>query len=458
MTAIARKLAYEVLVEVYDGKKYTNLSLQQAYRKGKLDERDKALCTEVVYGTVQRQRSVDALLQLYCHRSLSDLDVRVLSILRMSIYQLGFLDRIPGYAVLNDAVDLCKAKVPKAAGFVNGVLRSFTRDKRAVAARLNEIAENCGSWAESMGVLHSYPTWLVVSLEHTYGQDRTVEIMTSCNRPSNLSVRVNALQATRDTVLAEIAMEFGDVAEPSNVSPEAIRFLRGIEVENWNGYKEGRVSVQDEGAMLIAHLLRPREHPHVLDLCAGLGTKTTQIAELQGDEGKVDGCDIHQHKLRKLRDAGNRLGLNSIQPMLADARFLPSRADKRGTYDAVLLDAPCSGLGVLRHRPDIRWNRVEADIASLVELQKELLQAAVEMVRPGGVIVYATCTILDEENHQVVDAVVKSSGGLVEWDDISNDLPETVLDKVQDVRCGCLLTPELFGTDGFYMARLRRKS
>lgn len=456
MTATARKIAYQVLLGVYEGKKYTNLALQQAYHRAEVEERDKALCTEIVYGTVQRQRSLDALLQLYCHRGVQDLDVRVLTILRMSVYQLGYLDRIPGYAVLNDAVELCKANAAKAAGFVNGVLRSFTRDKRPVMDRLAELAVKCDNWADTAGLLHSYPTWLVASWEKAFGQVRTVALMESCNRPSSLTVRVNSLRTSRAQLLGDITSAFGEVANASTVSSAGIRFQRGLEVEQWDAYRLGHVSIQDEGAMLIAPLLRPAEHPRILDLCAGLGTKTTQIAELQGDEGYVEACDIHQHKLRMMGEAATRLGLQSIRPLLADARFLPARADKLGAFDAVLLDAPCSGLGVLRHRPDIRWNRTPSDITALVELQRELLQAAVALVRPGGLVVYATCTLLEEENQQVVDAVVEASHGTVEWDDLTEELPALVQDKVSATRRGCLLTPELFGTDGFYMARLRR--
>lgn len=458
MTAAARKLAYQVLVDVYDGKKYTNLSLQQAYRKSQMDERDKALCTEIVYGTVQRQRSLDALLQLYCHRAVQDLDVRVLSILRMSAYQLGYLDRIPGYAVLNDAVELCKTHAPKAAGFVNGVLRSFTRDKRAVALRLTELAAQCLTWADGAGLQHSYPSWLVESWEQTFGQTKTVELMEACNRPSRLSARINRLRTTRRHVLEEIGAKFGEVATPSAVSPSGVVFQRGIEIEQWDGYQQGHISVQDEAAMLIAPLLQPEKHARILDLCAGLGTKTTQIAELQGDGGHIDACDIHQHKLKMLRDAANRLGLQSIRPILADARFLPSQPDKRDSYDAVLLDAPCSGLGVLRHRPDIRWRRTQAEVLSLAQLQEELLRAAIEMVRPGGVVVYATCTLLPAENEEVVASVVEASEGKVQWDDISAELPKEVWAGMSDTTRGCLLTPEQFGTDGFYMARLRRQS
>jgi 16S rRNA (cytosine967-C5)-methyltransferase len=458
MTAAARKLACQVLVDVYDGKKYTNLSLQQAYRKSRLDERDKALCTEIVYGTVQRQRSLDALLQLYCHRPVQDLDLRVLSILRMSAYQLGYLDRIPGYAVLNDAVELCKVNAPKAAGFVNGVLRSFTRDKRPAAVRLTELAEQCVTWADGAGLQHSYPSWLVEEWERAFGQAKTVEMMEACNRPSRLSARVNRLRTTREQLLEDIGAKFGEVATPSAVSASGVVFQRGIELEQWDGYQQGHISVQDEGAMLIVPLLQPDKHPRILDLCAGLGTKTTQIAELQGDGGHIDACDIHQHKLKMMREASNRLGLQSIHPMLSDARFLPSQPDKRDSYDAVLLDAPCSGLGVLRHRPDIRWHRTQADVLSLTQLQRELLQAAIDLVRPGGVVVYATCTLLPAENQHVVDAVVDASQGKVQWDDISAELPETVWSGVLDTTRGCLLTPEQFGTDGFYMARLRRQS
>lgn len=450
----ARRLALRVLLEVADEQAYTNVALQRAYRDVHLDDRERGLCTEIVYGTIQRQRSLDLLLEPLLSRPLAELDSLVLSILRMTAYQIGYLDKIPGYAAVHEAVELCKRTRPRAAGFVNGVLRAWLRDERPVADRLRIRTETAASWADAAGLEHSYPTWMVERWERQFGRDRTLRLLIACNQPSALSVRVNRRAATVAEVLQEIETQGGEAAT-SAVWPDGLRFSQSLGVEHWSAYREGRVTVQDEAAMLVAPLLQPADHRTILDMCAAPGTKTTHVAELQGDGGSIDACDIHMHKLEHLHAATQRLGLNSIHPMLADARSLPLRAELAGHYDAVLLDAPCSGLGVLRHRPDIRWRRTPDDVISLRTLQLELLRAALELVRPGGLIVYATCTLLTEENEDVVDTVLGQTGVKAIRDDIRSDLPDS-LQPLVSAAGDLLLAPDEFGTDGFYMARLRK--
>jgi 16S rRNA (cytosine967-C5)-methyltransferase len=454
---MARQLAFQVLLDVVEGQAFTNFALRQAFSRVRMDDRDKGLCTELVYGTVQRERSIDALLKPYLRRPLDALDKRILVLLRMSVYQLAFLDKVPAYAVIHEAVEIAKRILPKASGFINGVLRSYLRDGRSTEERLREATTRAKSWADAQGIQHSYPTWMVSAWERAYGREKTVAIMEACNTRSPLSVRVNQMKSTRDDVLARLQDEFsGDVA-PSMVSDAGIRLEKGVDMEQFGPYRDGLVTVQDEGAMLIAPLLLPEQHPVVLDMCAAPGTKTTHIAELQQDGGTIDACDVHAHKLALIQEAANRLGVNSIRVIHKDARLLVNEPGYAGRYDAVLLDAPCSGFGVLRHRPDIRWKRTPEDVKALSDLQYELLLAATKLVRPGGVIVYSTCTIMPEENELVVKRVLESMQKDLTWDDIRPQLPAAVREMVRDPQEGLLLTPEVFGTDGFYMARLKKK-
>ncbi|SFU56919.1 16S rRNA (cytosine(967)-C(5))-methyltransferase RsmB [Alicyclobacillus macrosporangiidus] len=456
MTARARSVALRVLLDIETDGKYANLALQQAFRNAALDDRDKALCTELVYGTVQRRRSLDALLAPYCARPLDDLDRRVLTILRMTVYQLAYLTRVPAYAALNDAVNLCKRTAPRAAGFVNGVLRAFTRDQRSAAERLEEAARAASAWADAVGIRHSYPSWIADALAASLGRERAEAVLAACNDPPLLSLRVNPRRATRDEVLQTLR-EAGIPASPSQVSEWGIRLGRGVDVEAWPPYRQGAVSVQDEASMLIAPLLKPARCASVMDLCAGLGTKTTQIAEHLPDGARVMACDIHAHKLRLLQESARRLGVDGrVEVVLSDARALPGRPELLGRFDAVLLDAPCSGLGVLRRRPDIRWRRRPEDTAALARLQRELLDAAAALVRPGGVIVYATCTLTRQENDELVAAAVADAGGRLAVEDVRPDLPAAVAARVSLGSAGAWVTPEWFGTDGFFMARLRR--
>jgi len=452
----ARTLAYQVLSKVERSGAFTNLALQQVFRQKKVELRDKALATEIVYGTIQRRRSLDALLQPYSSRSLSALDGAARTLLRMTAYQLGFLDKVPAYAAIHEAVELCKSDRPSAAGFVNGVLRAFSRDDKPVALRLQEAAAAAPSWADGIGILHSYPTWLVEALAGAYGRDRAVEILAASNDRAHLSVRVNHLRTDRTTLLSQLSDKLQDSVFPSQLSHDGVRLTKGLDVEEWAPYQEGQVTVQDEAAMLIAPLLQLDEHRTILDMCAAPGTKTTQIAEMQQDQGQITAVDLHQHKLDLLEGAKQRLGLHSITTVAGDARGLTLDPARLAYYDAILLDAPCSGLGVLRHRPDIRWRRTQEDVLSLQSLQMELLTTAAQLVRPGGVIVYSTCTLLPEENEQVVAAIVADKKTGLVWDDIRADLPEPLRQRVRDASSGLLITPDLYGTDGFYMARLKK--
>lgn len=451
----ARTLAYQVLSKVEQSGAFTNLALQQVLRGKKVEPRDKALATEIIYGTIQRRRSLDALLQPYSSRSLSALDGTARTLLRMTVYQLGFLDKVPAYAAIHEAVELCKSNRPSAAGFVNGVLRAFSRDSKPVTQRLEEAAAAAPSRADGLGILHSYPTWLVETLAKAYGEDRTVSMLAASNDRSHLSVRVNHLRTDRTTLLRQLSDELQDSVFPSQLSQDGLRLTKGLDVEAWKPYQQGLVTVQDEAAMLIAPLLQVGEHAEILDMCAAPGTKTTHIAELQEDKGRITAVDIHQHKLDLLEGASQRLGLHSIHTVAADARALPQGVSGPA-YDAILLDAPCSGLGVLRHRPDIRWKRTPDDVLSLHNLQMELLTNAAQLVRPGGIIVYSTCTLLPEENEQVVAAIVANEKSGLVWDDIRADLPEALREYVPDGSSGLFITPDMYGTDGFYMARLKK--
>lgn len=451
-----RGVASSILQKVLVEKAYTNLALKEGLQDVSFSQRDKALCTELVYGTVQRLRTIDTLLQPYSQRKLHDLDAEILTILRMTLYQIAFLTKIPNYAAIHEAVEAVKRIQVRAAGFVNGVLRAFLRDPRTIAERIDAAVAEADTWAGQMGIRHSYPTWMVERLAKRYGKERTEQILLVGNARGYLSLRVNLLQTTVDEMIAQINAYCGaDCAIPSPISPFGIRVLRGIDVEQLPSYQEGKITVQDEGAMLISPLLHPVRGEQILDMCAAPGTKTTHIAELMHDEGRIDACDIHLHKLKFIRQARNRLQLSSIETRLSDARVLSENQALHGAFDRILLDAPCSGLGVLRHRPDIRWRRKPTDIVALQQLQIELLQTAATLVKPGGVIVYATCTLLPDENEMVVERVIQDSRFGLQLDPIDAYLPSSCAQYLSS-KHEWMLTPELANTDGFYMARLKK--
>jgi len=450
----ARRAAFDVLVQVQRRESYVNLALQNHLRSSHLEPRDKALCAEIVYGTVQRQRTLDTLISLHCRRPLEALEPEILVILRMSVYQLEFLDKVPAYAVLDEGVNLAKAHKRQAGGFVNGVLRNYLRDGRPWPAKLEKIPFS--SAEDRLGVELSYPTWLVRRLTGTYGAQRARRIMEASNEHSLLTVRVNSRIAQRADVLQRIHNAYGAIAEPTSLNPDGIRLYKGLDVEQWDLYQTGAVTVQDEGAMVIAPLFQTSGVSHrgqLLDMCAAPGGKATHLAELF-PQAQVFAADLYAHKIELIQQTVNRLHLENVQTMTVDSRLLPQLPQYQAAFDAVLLDAPCSGLGVLRHRPDIRWRRQPEDVAQLHRLQVQLLSAAVEVTTPGGVVVYSTCTLLPEENSQVVAEVLDKYGPSLSVDALDEDLA-FARDCRLDGDLGITLTPELYHTDGFFMTRLR---
>ena len=458
MTSVARRAAFSVLTDVYRHQAYPNLALQRALARERMHSDDRALCTNIVYGTLQRQLTLDALIFPLLRRGVDGLDPQVLTILRMTVYQLCFLSKIPEYAALNEAVELAKIAVPRAKGFVNGVLRTFVREGDC-QSRIAERLEKESSWDERMSVLYSMPAWIVSMWQNEFGEDGTTRILESLNQPGFLSLRVNEMKVNRDVVLTEIHREFGsEAAVPSPVHPSGIRLTLGFDIERWAPYREGTVSVQDEAAMLVAPLLQPRLHRRVLDMCAAPGSKTAHIAELQGDDGSIDAVDVHPHKGKLMEKGFSRLHLKSIRTHIEDARRWADSQERREAYDAVLLDAPCSGFGVMRHRPDIRYKRTRKDVLNLVSVQRELLSEAMRLVRKGGLLVYSTCTLNPAENEDAIRYALAGNDDF-EIDDIRLDMPQEVYARAFGVgsNIGLTVTPDLFGTDGFYLARLRRK-
>lgn len=450
MKQSARIAAFDVLTRIWRDGAYTNIALQHALTNSSLDPRDRALCTEIVYGTVRRQLTIDAVIQPFLKRNLRDLDIDVRTALRMTVYQLAFLERIPAYAAIDEAVELVKRRVRPASGFVNGVLRNFHRETATVNERIESVVRQqklSGTAAAALRL--GYPTWIVKRLFDVYGAEPATAMLAASNEPALLTVRVNRLQATMDEVRASLLEDGADGIEQGSLFPSALHVDGRIDVESSTAYQNGSITVQDEGAMLIAPLLHPDVGMKILDMCSAPGGKTSHIAELQGDKGHIDAYDVYLQKVKTVQRTADRLHLSSIRPRLGDARAIA----QEGQYDAVLLDAPCSGLGVMRRRPDIRHRRTESDIRELGSLQRELLRAACGCVRSGGVVVYSTCTLLPEENEQVVDDIVNELNGIVQPEDIGNELSK---DRLQQRGSGVLLAPDVTGNDGFFMARLRK--
>ncbi|HWE30586.1 MAG TPA: 16S rRNA (cytosine(967)-C(5))-methyltransferase RsmB [Polyangia bacterium] len=375
----ARDVARRVLRRVDEGA-YATLAL--AGELAKLAPADRGLATELTYGVLKQRRRIDHALAAYAPRGIDKLDARVLDALRIGAYQILFL-RVPAHAAVDDAVEAIKrSRSQKLANFANGLLRALARGGEPAAAPL--------------GVRVSAPDWLVDDAVARFGADEAERFLAALNAPAPLWLRANTLRATRDEAMRAVAAERPDATlTPSNVVPEAFRAEGVGELVLLPAFAGGLVTAQDVAAQMIARMVDPHAGERILDACAGVGGKSAHLAALAGDGARIDSADISERKLELAVDLARRLGVTSTTAIRCD--LTDGDAPLAAEYDRVLLDAPCSGLGVLRRHPEAKWRRTLADVAALAALQAKLLDALAARVRPGGVLVYSVCTYTDDE-------------------------------------------------------------
>jgi 16S rRNA (cytosine967-C5)-methyltransferase len=443
----ARAAALRALVRVAEDDAFADLALDAELTARQLAPRDAALATEIVYGTLRWQRYLDWLVAPYSRRPLPALDTRVLVLLRMTVYQLVFLERVPAFAAVSDAVSLARARgkqgVPE---FVNAVLRSFTRHGAREPASTTG-GPPPGDPLEALAVRLSFPTWLAARWVERYGEDEASSLMRAMNERPPITVRANTLRIGREALAERLAREDGLTARPTRYAPE------GLEVEHagppaaWRAFADGAFAVQDEASMLVARLLEPRPGDVVADACAAPGTKTTHLAQLMDNRGRILALDRDPVRLARVGEAAARLGVTIIEPREGTAQELA--ATLASACDGVLVDAPCSNLGVLRRNPEVKWRRESADIGASATGQRAILEAAAGMVRAGGRLVYATCSLEPEENESVARSFLEARA------DFALDPPAgfpIALGPDGFLRC----RPHLHGTDGFTAVRFRR--
>ena len=417
----------------------------------KLDSRDRALVTELVYGVLRWQGRLDWIINQQIKIKPDKVGLTARLILRLAVYQLLFLDRIPAAAAVNEAVELAKGSQAKhVVRFVNGVLRTISRKSTA----LKEAGPE-GSAEHRLAVLYSYPEWLIQRWVTHLGNEETESFCQASNQIPPTTVRVNTLKTTV-AAMAGSFKNLGFFVEPGKFVPETLH-LRSIrtDLSSLDHYKRGDFQVQDEASQVIAHLLQPQPGERILDACAGLGAKSTHLAQLMENQGEIIALDNQGWKLTRLMENAQRLGITCIEPVERDVLELASSGDEF-SFDRILLDAPCSGLGVIRRNPDIKWKVKPKDFRRLHLVQKKMLVRLAPLLKPGGVLLYATCTVSEEENEETVKGFLAVH---------SNYEPESARpylppgSAVLLNRSGAVQTlPHNHGMDGFFAARLRRIS
>ncbi|PRX74545.1 16S rRNA (cytosine967-C5)-methyltransferase [Cohnella sp. SGD-V74] len=451
----AREVAMSVLHNVETRGAYSGLELNQAIQAAGLSRPDAALATELAYGTIQRLNTIDHALQSRVKGWPKKIEPWVRALLRMSYYQLRWLTRVPAHAVVDEAVGIAKKRGHAGiGGLVNGVLRAVLRE--GFAAPLPQGLTP----AERIALEHSHPLWLVERWLAEFGEAAAERMCAANNEPPHVSARINPLKTTRERVLAEMA-DAGIEAAPSRLAPEGIIASRTGNLVHSEWYKQGSLTVQDESSMLVASVADPRPGMRVLDCCAAPGGKTTHLAEKMRDEGTIVANDVHPHKEALIKQQAERLNLTAVRTMTADALELADKLEPE-SFDVVLLDAPCSGLGVIRRKPEIKWNKSEADIGSLSELQSRLLDRVQALVKPGGTLVYSTCTIAPEENENAVRLFLQRHPAFSlepeGWtEETLGPLREAGV-ATEPFEGMLQLLPDMFGSDGFFIARLRKQN
>jgi 16S rRNA (cytosine967-C5)-methyltransferase len=441
-----RQLASEILFKVDTRKAYADILLDQALRTTVLDERDRALLTELTYGSLRWRGAIDARLSQGLSRPLAEVDAPIRNLLRLTCYQLLYLDRIPPYAAVNEAVELAKAfGGRKAGGFVNGVLRNFVR------AANNQSQIPTDMTVPSLAVTHSHPEWLVQRWLDDFGADAAQALMRANNEKAPLILRANALKVSRDELLDRL-QSAGVEAKAASFAPQGVLLPSGGIIESLPGFAEGLFQVQGEASQLVSCLLSPQPGERILDACAAPGGKSTHIAELMHDEGAIIAIDISERGIAKIKQNVNRLGLKSVRTVRAD---ISERSAESGIapYDRILVDAPCSGLGTLRAHPEIKWNRGENDIRRLSRLQLKILDQVSGHLKPDGILVYSTCTLTVEENERNVESFLAAHAEF-ELQGAARYLPRKAKHMARGKYFQAL--PHRANTDGFFAARMRK--
>ena len=439
----ARVVAVRVLERVETEGAYADLALDGELARRRLSPRDVALATEIVYGTLRWQRYLDWILSPHSKRPLERLDPRPRVLLRSAAYQIVFLERVPAFAAVNDAVTLAgRSRKPGVGGFVNAVLRSFAR--RGAAEREPRPPSDP---VEALALRCAFPTWLAARFVARYGAIDAEALMRAFDQRPPLTLRANTLRMTPETLAERLKTDDQIATQPTRFAPEGLVTEHGGRPADWRAFAEGAFAVQDEASMLVARLLAPRPGDLVADVCAAPGTKTTHLAQLMDNRGRILACDPQPARLNLVRETAARLGVAIVETLDGPAEALAPRFP--ALCDAVLVDAPCSNLGVLRRNPEVKWRRAPDDIAASAARQRAILDAAGIMVKPGGRLVYATCSLEPEENEGVVNAFLAAHA------DFTIDAPADFplpLDADGFLRC----LPHRHGTDGFTAVRLLR--
>ncbi|WP_078554766.1 16S rRNA (cytosine(967)-C(5))-methyltransferase RsmB [Bacillus alkalicellulosilyticus] len=444
-----REVALDALLQIEKNQAYSNLLLNQTIKASGLDQRDVALLTELVYGTVQRRDSLDFYLTPFIKKGVKKLEPWVLVLLRLSLYQVVYLDKVPERAIVHEAVNIAKKRGHQGiSGMVNGVLRSIQRQGLPSFDSIKDKTER-------LALETSHPKWLVDRWVRQFGFEATESMCKINLEPPLVTVRVNTTKTTVEEMLTVLEQE-GLSVERGDIAEEAIKVRKGF-VPGTESFKNGLITIQDESSMLVARALNPEPGVMTLDCCAAPGGKTTHLAERMKNQGKVISLDLHEHKVKLIRESKERLQLTNIEEQVLDARKVKEHFQEE-SFDYILVDAPCSGLGVIRRKPDLKWTKTERDMKAIAGIQEKILASVAPLLKKGGTLVYSTCTVDKIENEDIVHSFLEERQDFILDESLFERLPEKIASHTRAQKGYITILPHDFGTDGFFISSIVRKN
>lgn len=439
-----RKLALEALYKIDNEEAYSNIVLDELLNKNRnaLSNKDINFISELLYGVTTWKLTLDTIIQKYSKIKIKKISPWVINILRMGAYQIVFLDKVPKSAAVNESVNLCKKYGVKSVGFVNAILRKIEKKDYL---ELFEIKDEI----EKISKTNSMPQWIVKELAKEFDTEKVNEICENSNLKPKITIRVNNLKTTKSELIKKLQSKKIEVEEGSL---EDFLYLKNVKnITKLEEYKQGLFTMQDESAGLTALVLNPKEGENILDCCSAPGGKTTYIAEIMNNNGNIIAWDLHKKRLEKVKENSKRLGINIIKTEVNDATILKEEYIEK--FDKILIDAPCLGLGVIKRKPDIKWQRKFEDIIEISKIQEKILNICSKYLKKGGILVYSTCSIIQAENDIIIQNFINDS--IFDLEEINNINISKIENKIERKGVKKLYPNEKM--DGFFIAKLIKK-
>ena len=415
-----RKVAVNILLKIEKESAFSNIAVANLLKEAELDSKDKALVSALVYGVLDRKITLDALLSRFMKTPLKKTAPFTLQVLRTALYQILFMDKIPESAAVNEAVKLIKkSKESRNSGFVNAVLRSCIREENLIPQ---------GDSPKDLEIRYSCPLWIIESFIKDYGKETAIDLLEESLKAAPVTLRVNTIKTDAEKLKADLEKEGISVT----LNEDSLTVAKGFDISKCDAFKKGMFHVQDMASQKAVEGLSPKKGERVLDLCAAPGGKSFTMAELMENEGELISCDLYENRVKLISNNAKRLGLDIIKTRTADASVYD---ESLGLFDAILCDVPCSGLGVIRRKPDIKY-KPHTDFKELEEIQYSILCNAVKYLKKGGRILYSTCTLRKEENENLLNRFLKDNNNFrKEYE--HTFMPHT--DKTDGFYCGLLI-------------------